>query len=132
MIQKITAKWKITKVVGLHTCVEHELTMKRRQLTSTLIGKQLMGILQSESNMKVRTIMRIMENVYDGYKITYGKAWMAKQCAWKMIYGDWESGYKQLPVLLYAMKAVNPSMHYEYIPKPNAWIDGRHIFFRAF
>jgi hypothetical protein len=23
-----------------------------------------------------------------GYKVTYGKAWMAKQRAWKMIYGD--------------------------------------------
>ena len=23
-------------------------------------------------------------------------------------------------------------MHYEYIPKPNAWKDGRQIFFRAF
>jgi hypothetical protein len=131
-IQKITTKWKITKVAGPHTCVEHELTMKHCQLTSTLIGKRLMGILQWEPNMKVRTIMRIMENVFDGYKITYGKAWRAKQCAWKMIYGDWESGYEQLPVLLNSMKAVNPGMHYEYIPKPNAWIDGRQIFFRAF
>jgi hypothetical protein len=50
----------------------------------------------------------------------------------KMIYGDSESRYEQLPVLLNAMKAVNPDMHYEYIPKPNAWIDGRQIFFRAF
>jgi hypothetical protein len=27
---------------------------------------------------------------------------------------------------------VNPGMHYEYIPRPNAWKDGRPIFFRAF
>jgi hypothetical protein len=51
---------------------------------------------------------------------------------WKMIYGDWESRNEQLSVLLNAMKAVNPSMHYEYIPKPNAWIDGRQIFFHVF
>jgi hypothetical protein len=70
--------------------------------------------------MKVRTIMRIVENVYDGYKITYGKAWRTKQCAWKMIYGDSKSRYEQLPVLLNAMKTINPGMHYEYIPKPNA------------
>jgi hypothetical protein len=88
--------------------------------------------LQSEPNMKVRTIMRIVENVYGGYKITYGKAWRAKQCGWKMIYGDWESGYEQLPVLLNAMKVANPDMHYEYIPKPNTLINGRQIFFRAF
>jgi hypothetical protein len=31
-----------------------------------------------------------------------------------------------------AMKAVNPCMHYEYIPKPNEWKDGKQIFFRAF
>jgi hypothetical protein len=30
------------------------------------------------------------------------------------------------------MKVVTPSMLYEYIPKPNAWIDGRQIFFCAF
>ena len=58
--------------------------------------------------------------------ITYGKAWRAKQRAWKMIYGDCEDGYEQLPVLFNAIKAVNPGMHYEYIPKPNAWKDGRH------
>ena len=49
-----------------------------------------------------------------------------------MIYEDWEDGYEQLPVLFNAIKAVNPVMHYEYIPKPNAWKDGRHIFFHAF
>ena len=32
---------------------------------------------------------------------------------WKMIYGDWESRNEQPPVLLNAMKAVNPSMHYD-------------------
>jgi hypothetical protein len=36
------------------------------------------------------------------------------------------------PVLLNAIKAVNPDMHYEYIPRPDAWKDRRQIFFRAF
>ena len=49
-----------------------------------------------------------------------------------MIYGDWEEGYEQLPAMFNAMKAANPDMHYEYIPKPNEWKDGRQIFFRAF
>ena len=42
--QKVTEKWKITKVVGPHTCAAHELTL-HRQLTSTLIAKRLMRIL---------------------------------------------------------------------------------------
>jgi hypothetical protein len=32
--------------------------------------------------------------------------------------------------MLNAMKAVNPGMHYEYVPKPEEWL--RQIFFRAF
>jgi hypothetical protein len=78
-----------------------------------------MKVLQGEPNMKVRTIIKIVNEVYGGYDITYGKVWRAKQRAWKMIYGDWEDGYEQLPVLLNAIKAVNPGMYYEYIPRPD-------------
>uniref|UniRef100_K3ZZT8 Uncharacterized protein n=1 Tax=Setaria italica TaxID=4555 RepID=K3ZZT8_SETIT len=130
--RRYTVKWKITKVVGPHNCDDHELTMRHPQLTSIIIAKRLMGILKEQPNMKVRTIIRTVEEIYGGYVITYGKAWRAKQRAWKVIYEDWESGYEQLPVLFNAIKAVNPSMHYEYIPKPNAWKDGRQIFERAF
>ena len=90
--QKVTGKWKITKVVGPHNCADHVLTLKHRQLTSTLIAKRLMGILQGEPNMKVMTIIRTVEVLYGGYVIIYGKAWRAKQRAWNMIYGDWEDG----------------------------------------
>jgi alanine racemase len=47
-----------------------------------------MGMLQGEPNMKFRTIIETVKQVYEGYVITYGKAWRAKQRAWKMIYGD--------------------------------------------
>jgi hypothetical protein len=79
-----------------------------------------MKVLQEESNMKVRTIIKIVNEVYGGYDITYGKACRAKQQACKMIYEDREDVYEQLPVLLNAIKAVNPGMHHEYIPRPNA------------
>ncbi|XP_022680705.1 uncharacterized protein LOC111256652 [Setaria italica] len=120
--QNITGQWKITKVVGPHNCADHELTVRHPQLTSTLIAKRLMGILKEQPNMKVRTIIRTVEEIYGGYVITYGKAWRAKQRAWRMIYGDWESGYEQLPVLFNAIKAVNPGMHYELV----AWFNERH------
>jgi hypothetical protein len=38
-----------------------------------------MGILQGEPNMKVRTIIRTIEVLYQGYVITYGKSWRPKQ-----------------------------------------------------
>jgi hypothetical protein len=130
--QQVSGKWKITRVVGPHTCSSHDLSAKHQQLTSILIAKRLMKVLQGEPNMKVRTIVKIVNEVYGGYDITCGKAWRAKQRAWKMIYGDWEDDYEQLPILLNAIKAVNLGIHYEYIPRPDAWKDVRQIFFRAF
>jgi len=43
-----------------------------------------------------------------------------------------EETYEKLPVLFNAMKAANPGMRYENIPKPNVWIHWRQVFFRAF
>jgi hypothetical protein len=81
--QKVNGKWKITKVVEPHTCASHDLNTKHQQLTSTqltstLIAKQLMRILQGEPNVKVMTIIETVKQVYKGYVITYGKAWRAK------------------------------------------------------
>ncbi|XP_039842622.1 uncharacterized protein LOC120702766 [Panicum virgatum] len=130
--QKLTGKFKITKVVGPHTCAENELQLKHRQLTSTLIANKLCHTLKYQPNLSVRMIINYVQDMF-GYMIKYGKAWRAKQRAWKMIYGDWEEGFKKLSALLNAMKAGNPGMHYEYIPKPNAWSqDRRQFFWRAF
>lgn len=62
--QKDSRKWKITKVVGPHTCAEQELTSKHRQLSSTLIAKRLMGILKGELTMMVRTIISTVKELY--------------------------------------------------------------------
>ena len=129
--QKVTGKFKITKIVGPHTCAQTDLKQKHRQLTSTLIARKLYTTLKGQPNLKVRTIMEMTKEIFK-YDIKYGKAWRAKQRAWKMIYGDREEGYEQLPVMFNAMKAANPGMHYVYIPKPNEWKDGRQIFFCAF
>ena len=44
--QKVTGKFKITKVVGPHTCAEEELEQRHRQLTSTLIASRLCSMLK--------------------------------------------------------------------------------------
>jgi hypothetical protein len=122
--QKAMGKFKITKIVGPHTCADIDLQQRHRQLTSTLIAIKLYSALKCQPNFKVKTIMDMAEKIF-GNKIKYGKAWRAKQRAWKVIYEDWEEGYEKLPALFNAMKAANPGMHYEYIPKLNEWKDGR-------
>jgi hypothetical protein len=72
--QKVSGKWKIIRVARPHSCPSHDLSTKHQQLTSTLIAKRLMKVLLGELNMKVRTIIKIVNEVYGGYDITYGKA----------------------------------------------------------
>jgi hypothetical protein len=56
-------------------------------LTFTLIDKQLLEILKGQPNMKVASIIRTVKEIYDGYQISYGKAWREKQRAWKVYLG---------------------------------------------
>ena len=66
------------------------------------------------------------------YYVKYGKAWRAKQCALELIFGDWEQVYERLPVMLNAMKAVNPGMHFEYLHKEGETRNEKQVFGRAF
>ena len=108
----------------------HVRKMNCRQLTSTLIANKLCRTLKDQPNLSVRTIINYVEDMFQ-YRKKYGKAWRAKKRAWKMIYGDWEEGFEKLTALLNAMKAANPDMHYEYIPKPNAMEAGQTTIFLA-
>ena len=80
-------KFKITKIVGPHTCAQIDLKQKHGQLTSALIARKLYTTLKGQPNLKARTIMEMTKEIFK-YDIKYGKAWRAKQRAWKMIYGD--------------------------------------------
>jgi hypothetical protein len=104
IVSKATGKFKITKIVGPRTCAQTELSSKHRQLTSTLIAKRLLGTMKGQPNLKVKSIMTMTWELFR-LRIKYGKAWRAKQRAWKMIYGDWEEGYEKLPTLFNAIKA---------------------------
>jgi hypothetical protein len=77
------------------------------------------------------TLIEVMMVTW-GYCVKYGRAWWAKQRALKLIYSDWVQSYEHLSVMLHAMKAKNPRMHFEYIPKPNIMgSEGRQYFFHT-
>jgi hypothetical protein len=71
--QKATGKFKITKIVGPHTCAQTDLKQKHRQLTSTLIARKLYTTLKGQPNLKVRTIMEMTKEIFN-YDIKYRKS----------------------------------------------------------
>jgi hypothetical protein len=62
--QKATRKFKITKIVGPHTCAQTDLQQKHRQLTSTLIARALYTTLKGQPNLKVKTIMDMAQKIF--------------------------------------------------------------------
>jgi hypothetical protein len=68
--------------------------------------------------MIVATLIEVVMIAW-GYRVKCGRPWRAKQCALKLIYGDWVEAYERLSAMLYAMKAKNQVMHFEYVPKPD-------------
>ena len=69
-------------------------------------------------HMPTITVSALVEIIFQRYNyyVKYGKAWRAKQRALEIIFENWEEAYERLPVMLNAMRVVNPGMHFEYLP----------------
>jgi hypothetical protein len=65
--------------------------------------------------------------------VKYGRAWRIKQRALKLIYGDYVEANECVLVMLRAMKAKNPEIHFVYVLKPNVMrSESRQYFLCAF
>jgi hypothetical protein len=81
--------------------------------------------------MRVAILIEVIMVAF-GYRVKYGRAWWVKQRALKLIYGDKTEAYEHLSAMLHAMKAKNPEMHFEYVPKPEViGQEGRQYFLCA-
>jgi hypothetical protein len=88
--------------------------------------------LDLSHKMIVTTLIEVVMVEFE-YCVKYGRAWRAKQCAQKRIYSDWAKAYERLLAMLHVMKAKNPGMHFEYVPKPEVMgLEGRQYFLRSF
>ncbi|KAK1651192.1 hypothetical protein QYE76_068997 [Lolium multiflorum] len=86
--------WHITSCVATHMCRGPKLDGKdaqpdHRQLTSEFIAYKLSAEISSLPTMSIRSVQDTVKSRFD-YDVKYGKAWKAKQAAFKMLYGDWE------------------------------------------
>jgi hypothetical protein len=102
------------------------------QLSSRFISQRLVNIIKNCPLMTVVTLIKVVMVTF-GYRVKYDRAWWVKQYALKLIYGDWAEAYEHLPAMLHAMKAKNPGMHFEYVPKLEVMgSEGRQYFLHAF
>ncbi|KAK1612711.1 hypothetical protein QYE76_036384 [Lolium multiflorum] len=83
--------WHITSCVATHMCRGPKLDGKdaqpdHRQLTSEFIAYKLSAEISSLPIMSIRSVQDTVKSRF-AYDVKYGKAWKAKQAAFKMLYG---------------------------------------------
>ncbi|XP_021769738.1 serine/threonine-protein phosphatase 7 long form homolog [Chenopodium quinoa] len=76
-------------------------------------------------------MVQLVKEKFDGFQITYKRAWLAKQKAIKLIYGGWEGSYEQLPKYMQALKESNPGTVVEW-RLLECTVPGTHVFQRVF
>ena len=78
--------------------------------------------------MSVQHVIDLVKAIFH-YKVKYGKAWKAKQAAFKMLYGNWDEAYNRIPRLLLAMAATNPGMVHVVEPhgEKTTVLEGRKV-----
>jgi hypothetical protein len=71
------------------------------------LGWQIMSIVWVDSDI---TIVALIKTIHclTTYRVSYGKAWRAKEHALALLWGDWKEAYTKVSRLLHAIAHFNP------------------------
>ncbi|KAH1192929.1 hypothetical protein GmHk_19G054066 [Glycine max] len=95
ILSKKTDSWKVTQWGGPHTCLNMTMTQDHKKLDYDLIATCVVGMIREDPSIKVSLIQERINSEF-AYKVSYKKAWLAKQKAIALEYGDWEKSYAKL------------------------------------
>ncbi|KAL4310961.1 hypothetical protein GQ457_01G026990 [Hibiscus cannabinus] len=105
--------WEITKYNGGHTCLRNSINQDHRKLDSDVISRHVKNLVEANPRVTVATIQSSVKQQFE-YQIEYGKGWYARDKALKMVYGNYEKSYNELPALLQAMTYFIPGTIVRY------------------
>ncbi|PPE00871.1 hypothetical protein GOBAR_DD02099 [Gossypium barbadense] len=117
--------WEIRKFVGPHTCTSTRMTENHGKLDSKTICTCIMPMVKDMSTIKVSVLIVEMQARFQ-YRVSYRKAWIAKQMAMEQLYGDYDSSYNELQGWIAAMRLATlmPRMGQQQVDQ----IQAGHVF----
>ena len=92
---KIRSQWEIKKIDAQHSCLSTNLTADRVNLNSTHIASMVLTSVKANPSVPIKSLIAEIKNLH-GYTITYRKAWLGKQKALALAFGDWKQSYNDL------------------------------------
>ncbi|KAL5194606.1 hypothetical protein HKD37_20G056656 [Glycine soja] len=108
ILSKKTDTWKVTQWGGPHTCLNMSMTQDHEKLDSDLIATCVVGMIREDPSIKVSLIQERINSVVK-------KAWLAKQKAIPIEYGDWEESYVKLSLWLTHMQNHSPGSYFQIL-----------------
>ncbi|KAH1265513.1 hypothetical protein GmHk_01G001203 [Glycine max] len=114
ILSKKTDAWKVTQWGGPHTCLNMTMTQDHEKLDSNLIATCVVGMIREDPSIKISLIQERINSEFS-YKVSYRKAWMAKQKAIAIEYGDWEESYAKLSSWLTHMQNHSPGSYFQIL-----------------
>jgi len=88
--------WKIGKYVENHRCETEGLSSGHANLNTNLIASLFLNqIRKNPKYLVVDVISKVHEKF--GHQVTYRKAWLGRQRAFELVYGDFEKSFSDLP-----------------------------------
>ncbi|XP_025640615.1 uncharacterized protein [Arachis hypogaea] len=84
-----------------------KISQDHAKLDSDTIANAIRPLVEADPSIKVKSVIAEVQSRFN-YTVSYRKAWLAKQKAVAMVFGDWEVSYQTLPVWLKAMTVKMP------------------------
>ncbi|XP_052727445.1 uncharacterized protein LOC128194931 [Vigna angularis] len=104
---KVRKYWEIKNIDGQHSCFSTILSQDHTNLDSTHIAVIISNSIRINPSIPIKSLIADIKGRF-GYYVSYRKAWIAKQKALAMEFGDWEDSYNHMPRWLHAVKEPNP------------------------
>ncbi|KAL5159434.1 hypothetical protein HKD37_15G043756 [Glycine soja] len=114
ILSKKTNAWKVAQWGGPHTCLNMTMTQDHEKLDSDLIATCVVGMIRKNPSIKISLIQERINSEFS-YKVSHRKAWMAKQKAIAIEYGDWEESYAKLSSWLTHMQNHSPGSYFQIL-----------------
>ncbi|KAL5128684.1 hypothetical protein HKD37_14G040884 [Glycine soja] len=114
ILSKKTDSWKVTQWGGPHTCLNMTMTQDHEKLDSDLITTCVVGMIREDPSIKNSLIQERINSQF-AYKVSYKKAWLAKQKAIAIEYGDWDESYAKLSSWLTHMQNHSPGSYFQIL-----------------
>ncbi|KAL5124127.1 hypothetical protein HKD37_02G004582 [Glycine soja] len=105
---------EFTQWDGPHICLNMTMTQDHEKLDSDLIATCVVGTIREDPSIKVSLIQERINSEF-AYKVSYKKAWLAKQKVIAIEYGDWEESYAKLSSWLTHMQNHSPGSYFQIL-----------------